>query len=83
MCFWQGKYTANPTNGSTCSTCNAFCSLCTNGTASDCQSCKSGYYLQNSTVCAATCPTQFYPEPTNNTCEPCYYMCKTCLDSTD
>ena len=58
-------------SSSYCVQCNSACSSCTDGTATACESCASGYFLQpSSTTCLTTCPTIGYYGNTNtNNCE--------------
>lgn len=60
-------------NGSTCSECNASCSLCRN--ASDvCQKCAPGYYAKN-TTCVKDCGLGYYLD---TICKPCDSTCADC-----
>ena len=54
------------------------CQSCS--TASTCDSCNNGLYL-NSGQCTATCPSGTYQDNINNECITCSGNCSTCIGS--
>lgn len=66
-----------------CVACASSCKRCTGPTNSMCTVCNNGYYLQpNSMTCDATCPQNYFPDSTSNTCKPCDSACTICTGST-
>ena len=49
--------------------------------STNCLSCVNGYFFYNYT-CKTTCPDQYYPLSSNNTCDNCISPCKTCSNKT-
>jgi proprotein convertase subtilisin/kexin type 5 len=46
--------------------------------ASNCSSCKSGFFLRQDSLCYAGCSPRFYPDSATLTCQACPYDCLAC-----
>ncbi|KAL4507146.1 hypothetical protein ABPG72_001939 [Tetrahymena utriculariae] len=51
------------------------CTICPN--SNQCTYCDTGYFLYNNS-CSTTCPTQYFQNGTNRTCDVCDTSCKNC-----
>lgn len=73
----DGTYVSN----GVCSPCSAGCKTCS-GTAANCGTCNSGYFMVVSTSsCVTTCPSGLYQDPMTQTCVGCQSPCTTCSGS--
>ena len=64
-----------------CELCDTSCKTCSQAGPSGCISCNSTAFLQvliGPGRCDVTCPSGFYPNLSNNICQPCYSSCVTC-----
>ena len=66
-----------------CLLCDTSCSICLDGTHTQCSFCKAGYFLQPpSTVCLDYCPTiGYWQDATNHICASCNKWCSQCTGS--
>ena len=74
-------------SGTTCGECDTTkCSSCSGPAATECYSCKVGYFLKDDGECVATCPAGTYSDATdasNPVCLKCDYRCVTCTGATN
>ena len=61
-----------------CPSCPQNCSICVSATK--CQACLTGYFMNSSNLCSDTCPLRFYPSLQTFSCQACPYDCLTCDD---
>ena len=67
------------TTNNACSQCHTICSQCTGSGNTQCQACKSGYFLQvGSTLCLDYCPSPYIADSINNICQQCDAACSQC-----
>mgnify|MGYP000876556740 FL=1 len=69
------------------------CATCTAGSANDCLTCNSPYFLDSTTgTCVKICPNGYWGDPGSKTCQPCFSTasptaimktCKTCTGPSD
>ncbi len=60
-----------------CTSCTTACTLCLDGTATNCQACSTNYTLSG-TTCSTSCLSGYGPSPTLGLCLLCTYPCLTC-----
>ena len=67
------------TTSNICMECDISCSVCSDGTNTQCSSCKAGYFLQvGSTTCLTSCANGTWPNSTSNLCLNCDVSCVAC-----
>ncbi|EAR90506.3 zinc finger lsd1 subclass family protein (macronuclear) [Tetrahymena thermophila SB210] len=64
-------------NSGQCMQCHSSCQTCNGPLISNCKSCKSGLFLQDS-QCKPICDGSYFGDVMTNTCQPCFNSCKTC-----
>ncbi|KAL4464370.1 hypothetical protein ABPG73_017849 [Tetrahymena malaccensis] len=65
---------------SICTSCHSSCKSCFGGSISECLSCNSGFFYQQSTKqCLNYCNSNQYKDTINNTCINCHETCLTCF----
>ena len=60
-----------------CTSCTSACTLCLDGTTTNCQACSTNFTLSG-TTCSVSCLSGYGPSPTPNLCLACTYPCLTC-----
>ena len=66
-----------------CAECNVACTVCSDGTHTQCTSCQLGYFQQpSSSICLNSCPDGYWEDSTNHICATCDPACSVCSAQT-
>ncbi|KAI4878135.1 hypothetical protein NFI96_007718 [Prochilodus magdalenae] len=75
------SFYSNTVNG-TCEACDLSCAECSGNSNSHCTGCRDGYFLlEQKGICLHVCPSGYFPNTLEQSCQRCHPSCKTCKSS--